>query len=72
MWPLYLLFNKFLKTDEENVHQSVGDHLTVVEGFPFEQSVNNEKGTDATLPRSHFVEVSPCCCSLLLLEYGTI
>ncbi|XP_058181878.1 guanylyl cyclase 1 isoform X1 [Rhododendron vialii] len=57
MWPLYLLFNKLLKTDEENVHQSVGDHLTVVEAFPFEQSVNNEKGNDATLPRSHFVEV---------------
>ncbi|KAE9451403.1 hypothetical protein RHGRI_027576 [Rhododendron griersonianum] len=57
MWPLYLLFNKLLKTDEENVHQSVGDHLTVVEAFPFEQSVNNEKGNDATLPRLHFVEV---------------
>ncbi|PSS34513.1 hypothetical protein CEY00_Acc01613 [Actinidia chinensis var. chinensis] len=51
MWPLYLL-NKFLKTQEENVHASDGDHLTMVEAYPFGQS-----SIDATLPCSHFVEV---------------
>lgn len=59
MWPLYLLLNKFLKTGEENVQGSVGDHVTVVEAYPFGQSVNKEKENDATLTRSHFVEVSP-------------
>jgi len=57
MWPLYLLLNKFLKTGEENVQGSVGDHVTVVEAYPFGQLVNKEKENDATLTRSHFVEV---------------
>ncbi|KAL6977406.1 hypothetical protein U1Q18_026204 [Sarracenia purpurea var. burkii] len=57
MWPLYLLLNKILKTDEENIHGSDGDHLAVVEAYPFEQSSRNEKCNDAALPCSHFVEV---------------
>ncbi|CAK9171815.1 unnamed protein product [Ilex paraguariensis] len=57
MWPLYLLLNKLLKTDEEHVHRSNGDHLSLVESYPFTQSVTSEKCKDSVLPNSHFVEV---------------
>ncbi|KAK9282674.1 hypothetical protein L1049_010894 [Liquidambar formosana] len=51
MWPLYVLLNKFLKTEEENVRGSDGDHSRFVESYTFGRS------HEAILPRSHFVEV---------------
>ncbi|KAA8539660.1 hypothetical protein F0562_026352 [Nyssa sinensis] len=57
MWPLHLLYNKFLKAEEENVHGSDGDELSLVESYPLGQSLSNEKCNNAVLPRSHFVEV---------------
>uniref|UniRef100_A0A5B7AL02 Guanylyl cyclase 1 n=1 Tax=Davidia involucrata TaxID=16924 RepID=A0A5B7AL02_DAVIN len=57
MRPLHLLFNKFLKTEEENGHGSDGDELSLVESYPFGQSLSNEKVNGAVLPRSYFVEV---------------
>ncbi|XP_059666339.1 guanylyl cyclase 1 isoform X2 [Cornus florida] len=57
MWPLYVLFNKFLKAEEENAHRSIGDELSLVESYPFGQSLSNEKSNCSFLHRSHFVEV---------------
>lgn len=47
MWPLYFLFNKILKTDEEEPQASDGDGLSLV-----------ELHHNASFPRSYFVEVS--------------
>ncbi|KAA8534149.1 hypothetical protein F0562_031658 [Nyssa sinensis] len=57
MRPLCLLFNKFLRTEEENVQGSDGDELGLVESYPFGHSLSNEKVNGAVLPHSHFVEV---------------
>lgn len=46
MWPLYFLFNKILKTDEEEPQASDGDGLSLV-----------ELHHNASFPRSYFVEV---------------
>ncbi|CAN6568883.1 unnamed protein product [Malus baccata var. baccata] len=45
MWPSYFLFNKIIKTEDEDV--SDGELSGMVEPYPCEQP----------LPRSHFVEV---------------
>jgi hypothetical protein len=47
MWPLYFLFNKILKTDEEEPQVSEGDGLSLV-----------ELRHNTSLSRSYFVEVS--------------
>ncbi|XP_062154005.1 guanylyl cyclase 1 isoform X1 [Alnus glutinosa] len=46
MWPLYFLFDKILKTDEEEPQVSEGDGLSLV-----------ELRHNTSLPRSYFVEV---------------
>ncbi|GMP23201.1 hypothetical protein CsSME_00000885 [Camellia sinensis var. sinensis] len=57
MWPLYIILNKFLKTEEENGRGPDGDHSTAVEAYSFERSLINDKYNDAVLPHSHFIEV---------------
>lgn len=57
MWPLYIILNKFLKTEEENGRGPDGDHSTAVEAYSFERSLSNDKYNDAVLPHSHFIEV---------------
>ncbi|XP_048326317.2 guanylyl cyclase 1 isoform X2 [Ziziphus jujuba] len=54
MWPLYILFNKSLKTEEENV--SKGENSSLVKSYPHESSTNG-KCSVAVLPQSHSVEV---------------
>jgi hypothetical protein len=56
MRPLYLLFNKILKTDEEQ--ESDGDCLSLVKLYPFEQPSSSARCHDVVLPRSCFAEVS--------------
>lgn len=58
MWPLYLLLNKFLKPEEQNVDGADTDHLSLVESYQFRQRLYNKKCNDAVLPCSHCVEVS--------------
>ncbi|KAF5203211.1 Gucd1 [Thalictrum thalictroides] len=48
MWPIYVLFNKFLKADEHNVSIAVGNHSDLI-------TMNKTQNT--ILPRSHFVQV---------------
>uniref|UniRef100_A0A2N9JAZ2 Guanylyl cyclase n=1 Tax=Fagus sylvatica TaxID=28930 RepID=A0A2N9JAZ2_FAGSY len=55
MRPLYLLFNKILKTDEEQ--ESDGDCLSLVKLYPFEQPSSSARCHDVVLPRSCFAEV---------------
>ncbi|KAM7491969.1 hypothetical protein LguiA_034890 [Lonicera macranthoides] len=57
MWPLYLLLNKFLKPEEQNIDGADRDHLSLVESYQFRQRLYNEKCNDAVLPCSRFVEV---------------
>lgn len=57
MWPLYLLFNKFLKTEEENAHEADEYPKGLVESYSLEQLPSNGKCPNVNLPHSHFVEV---------------
>lgn len=61
MWPVYLLLNKILKTEEEGeekVFESDGDHMSVAECCPFHISSNHGTGCNAVMPSSCFLEVS--------------
>ncbi|XVF23999.1 hypothetical protein REPUB_Repub13aG0088800 [Reevesia pubescens] len=58
MWPLYVLLNKILKTDEEDKEGKDGDHMNMAAGCcRFELSSDNRVGHEAVLPPSHFVQV---------------
>ncbi|XP_019053956.1 PREDICTED: protein GUCD1 isoform X2 [Nelumbo nucifera] len=57
MWPLYIILNKLLKTEEENARGSNGGGSSFSVGYPFVHSLNGGKIYHAGLPRSHFVEV---------------
>ncbi|KAL5733118.1 hypothetical protein ACOSP7_032456 [Xanthoceras sorbifolium] len=59
MWPFFVLFNKILRTEEEEeekIHVSDGKHGMVERSSP-ERSSSNGKCRDAVLPCMHFVEV---------------
>ncbi|KAI5670573.1 hypothetical protein M9H77_10937 [Catharanthus roseus] len=56
MWPLYLLLNKFLKTEDDNYQES-SYHLNLVDSYPFKLLLSKEKCNDEALSRSGFVEV---------------
>lgn len=58
MWPLHVLVNKLLGTDELDDEQSDENHWSLVEFFSFRQSVMNGNYDTALLPRSYFVDVS--------------
>ncbi|KAK2968598.1 hypothetical protein RJ640_009426 [Escallonia rubra] len=55
MWPLYLLFNKLLKTEEQIVHES--DKQLDSSESSCRESLSCEKFNDAIFPLSHFVAV---------------
>ncbi|KAF8397407.1 hypothetical protein HHK36_016323 [Tetracentron sinense] len=69
MWPLYHLLNKFIKTEEEEVGGSDGDHLSLVGDSMFGRSLSTRKSHGAMLPRSHFVEV-PHISQLCIWDCG--
>lgn len=58
MWPLYVLVNKLLRTDEQYDQQPDDDLFSSVESFPFRQLVMSGNNNAALLPHSHFVDVS--------------
>ena len=58
MWPLYLLFNKFLKTEEENVHEADEYPNGLVESYSLERLPSSGKCSNVILPHSHCVDVS--------------
>ncbi|KAL2548814.1 guanylyl cyclase 1 [Forsythia ovata] len=55
MWSLYLLANKFLKTDEGNNEGSAGNPLKIVEPYQIKQSSSKDESYGAVL--SCFIEV---------------
>ncbi|XP_027164055.1 protein GUCD1 isoform X1 [Coffea eugenioides] len=57
MWPLYLLFNKFLKAEEENNQGPPGTYLNLVESYPFKLLLSKERSKNDTLCHSGSVEV---------------
>ncbi|GLT89114.1 hypothetical protein SLE2022_071120 [Rubroshorea leprosula] len=60
MWPVYLLLNKILKTEEEGeekVFEPGRDHMSVAECCPFHISSNHGTGRNAVTPSSCFLEV---------------
>lgn len=58
MWPLYLLFNKFLKTEEENVHEADEYPKDLAESYSLEQLPSDGKCPNVIVPHSHCVDVS--------------
>ena len=58
MWPPYLLFNKFLKAEEENNQGPPGTYLNLVESYPFKLLLSKERSKNDTLSHSGSVEVS--------------
>ncbi|XLR33782.1 hypothetical protein S83_061682 [Arachis hypogaea] len=57
MWPLYLLFNKILKTEDER--ELKGDNLSAIDPYLFQHSPSNNN-VESHLPslcRSRFVDV---------------
>ncbi|KAK3028599.1 hypothetical protein RJ639_039942, partial [Escallonia herrerae] len=56
MWPLYLLFNKLLRTEERIVDES-DKQLDSSESYSCRESLSCEKFNDVILPFSHFVAV---------------
>ncbi|XP_019173466.1 PREDICTED: protein GUCD1-like isoform X1 [Ipomoea nil] len=57
MWPLYVLFNKFLGPQEENVHGPDVSNLSFISSFPFIQSPNGNVYNSMVVSRSFSVEV---------------
>lgn len=58
MWPLYVLFNKFLGPQEENVHGPDVSNLSFISSFPFIQLPNGNVYNSMVVSRSFSVEVS--------------
>lgn len=56
MWPLYLLFNKNHKTEEEALSER--EHPSFLKSYPHEKLSAKDKCSLSVLPSSHFVEVS--------------
>lgn len=56
MWPLYVLFNKILKAEEEALLER--EHSSFLESYPHEKLSANGKVSVSVLPNSRFVEVS--------------
>ncbi|KAK3230981.1 hypothetical protein Dsin_002862 [Dipteronia sinensis] len=84
MWPFFVLFNKILRTEEEEeeekIHVSDGNHA-MVKCSKSEWSSSNGKCRDAVLPCAHFVEVPHinqlftwdcglACVSMVLRTFG--
>ncbi|XP_059297415.1 guanylyl cyclase 1-like isoform X2 [Lycium ferocissimum] len=57
MWPLYVLLNKFSRTEEESAQGSGRDHLSWVESFLCKRSVGTNKCDNSVLSCSSFCEV---------------
>ncbi|KAJ4979812.1 hypothetical protein NE237_010592 [Protea cynaroides] len=57
MWPIYLIFDKFLRAEDEIVDLSNGDHSLVEASSFFGQPMSIVRSYDGSLPGSHFVEV---------------
>lgn len=55
MWPIYLLFSKILKTEDER--QLKEDNLSVIESYLFDQSPCSINSISPSLSRSLFIEV---------------
>ncbi|KAK7305817.1 hypothetical protein VNO77_43729 [Canavalia gladiata] len=55
MWPIYLLFNKILKTGNER--ELKGDNLNAIDPYLFQQSSSNIDSHPPSLRRSLFIEV---------------
>ncbi|KAJ1422302.1 Protein GUCD1 [Sesbania bispinosa] len=55
MWPICLLFNKILRTEDER--ELKGDNLSVIDPYLFRQSSSNIDSHPPTLRRSLFIEV---------------
>lgn len=66
MWPFYVIFNKFLKTKEENVQETDEYPKGLVESYSLEQLPSKENFPNVILPHSHFVDVSTLHFNLLL------
>lgn len=58
MWPLYVLFNKLLGPQEENVDGSNVSNLSFISSLPFIQSPNGNVYNSMVVPQSFSVEVS--------------
>lgn len=58
MWPIYLLFNKILKTEDER--ELKAENLSVIDPYLFQQSSSNIDSHPHSLRRSLFIEVSTC------------
>ncbi|KAJ8537893.1 hypothetical protein K7X08_014433 [Anisodus acutangulus] len=56
MWPLYVLLNKILGTEEDNTEESGRDPLSLVESLLFKQLLGQDK-FHGTVSGSYFVEV---------------
>ncbi|KAL4359574.1 hypothetical protein AHAS_Ahas08G0091000 [Arachis hypogaea] len=69
MWPLYLLFNKILKTEDER--ELKGDNLSAIDPYLFQHSPsnNNVEFHLPSLRRSRFVDV-PHVNQIYTWEYG--
>ncbi|MCL7034591.1 hypothetical protein MKW94_017963 [Papaver nudicaule] len=57
MWPLHILINKLLKTEDGHGIQENETCCSLVGTYPFKQRVDTQRNQDVILPRSHFVEV---------------
>ncbi|XP_061349614.1 guanylyl cyclase 1 isoform X2 [Gastrolobium bilobum] len=55
MWPIYLLLNKILKTEDER--ELKGDNLSVIDPYLFQQPSSNLDSHPPSLRRSLFIEV---------------
>ncbi|TKY47490.1 GUCD1 protein [Spatholobus suberectus] len=55
MWPIYLLFNKILKTGDER--ELKGDNLNAIDPYLFQQPSSNIDSHPPSLRRSLFIEV---------------
>ncbi|PON56521.1 Guanylyl cyclase [Parasponia andersonii] len=55
MWPLYFLFNKNLKTEEEALSER--ENSRFLESYPYDKLSCNGKCSVSVLASSHFVEV---------------
>jgi hypothetical protein len=58
MWPICLLFNKILKTEDER--ELKGETLSAIEPYLFQNSSCNIDSHPPSLRRSLFIDVSAC------------
>lgn len=68
MWPIYLLFNKILKTGDER--ELRGDHLNAIDPYLFQQSSSNIDSHPPSLLCSQLPEVR--ACDLWLKTYSLL